>query len=344
MTEEQLANPASILRRSPRKPKPLNRNDTHTPEATLKKLTKLELIDPTSIPPSPSRRRSRAELEADNIEGGEDPKLEDFSESPLKKQRANSNYAAPDKYAHLEKLEDRLRVGLDVVFCGINPGVKSATVGFHFAYPSNRFWRCLHLSGFTTAQLPPSDGPLLPEYFNIGLTDLVDRPTSEERELSEAEKIASVPPFLEKISRFRPRIVCFIGLKMAESVAKRAVRNYAKPKRPKSPTKRSTAGSGAAGGSDARPLKPLPPGGGLLFRMVYDEMKPGPTDPEPIPETLFFAVPSTSGVSTGYNLDNLVAFFAQVKKLADDIKQGVANVDGIPVVRLPLHVLSDTDV
>ncbi|KAK1223840.1 hypothetical protein PQX77_013275, partial [Marasmius sp. AFHP31] len=113
MTEEQLADPASILRRSPRKHKPFNRDDIHTPETPSKKLSKLELIDPTSIPPSPSRRRPLAELEADAIEGGEDPKLEESPESPTKKQRANSRYAAPDKYAHLEKLEDRLRVGLD---------------------------------------------------------------------------------------------------------------------------------------------------------------------------------------------------------------------------------------
>ncbi|KAJ8087307.1 uracil DNA N-glycosylase Thp1 [Marasmius tenuissimus] len=196
--------------------------------------------------------------------------------------------------------------------------------------------------GFTTTQLPPSDGPLLPENFNIGLTDLVDRPTSEERELSEAEKIASVPPFLEKISRFRPRIVCFIGLKMAKTVVKRAVQDYIKPKRPKSPTKRSMTGL-KAGGNNTRPLKPLPPGGGLLFRMVYDEIKSDPTGPEPIPETLFFAIPSTSGLSTAYNLDDLVAFFAQVKKIADDIKQGVANADGIPVARLPLHALSSAN-
>ncbi|KAJ8087306.1 hypothetical protein PM082_006136 [Marasmius tenuissimus] len=114
MSEEQLADSASLLRRSPRKPKPFNRNDTHTPKTPSKKLSKLELIDPTSIPPSPSRRRSRAELEAEeSIEGGEGSKVEGSLESPSKKQRANSSYAAPDKYAHLEKLADRLRIGLD---------------------------------------------------------------------------------------------------------------------------------------------------------------------------------------------------------------------------------------
>jgi len=35
---------------------------------------------------------------------------------------------------------DLLAPGLDVVFCGINPGLYSGAVGHHFARPGNRFW------------------------------------------------------------------------------------------------------------------------------------------------------------------------------------------------------------
>lgn len=38
---------------------------------------------------------------------------------------------------------------LDILFCGINPGLYSGATGHHFARPGNRFWKALHLSGLT---------------------------------------------------------------------------------------------------------------------------------------------------------------------------------------------------
>jgi TDG/mug DNA glycosylase family protein len=35
--------------------------------------------------------------------------------------------------------------GLQVLFCGINPGLLSAATGHHFARPGNRFWPVLLL-------------------------------------------------------------------------------------------------------------------------------------------------------------------------------------------------------
>lgn len=37
------------------------------------------------------------------------------------------------------RLPDRIQPGLSILFVGINPGLKSAQVGHHFAGPSNRF-------------------------------------------------------------------------------------------------------------------------------------------------------------------------------------------------------------
>ena len=52
--------------------------------------------------------------------------------------------------------------GLAVVFCGINPGMTAATVGHHFAGRSNRFWRVIHLAGFTPEEiLPENDRTIL---------------------------------------------------------------------------------------------------------------------------------------------------------------------------------------
>ena len=41
--------------------------------------------------------------------------------------------------------------GLRVLFSGINPSLRTAWTGHHFAHPANRFWVALHLSGFTPA-------------------------------------------------------------------------------------------------------------------------------------------------------------------------------------------------
>ncbi|KAJ6623525.1 uracil-DNA glycosylase-like protein, partial [Mycena sp. CBHHK59/15] len=133
--------------------------------------------------------------------------------SPKKQRRS---YAPPETYAHLHELQDHLKENLDVIFCGINPGKKSAEIGHHFGNPSNHFWWCLHQSGFTDRKLPPEEDVYLPERFSLGLTNLVDRPTSEQNELSNKEQLDNVPTFLSKIARYRPRIVCFVGLGIAK--------------------------------------------------------------------------------------------------------------------------------
>ncbi|WPB75088.1 uracil-DNA glycosylase family protein [Archangium violaceum] len=58
------------------------------------------------------------------------------------------------------KMPDLIAPGLKVLFCGINPSVYSAVVGYHFARPGNRFWPALHASGITHRLLAPSDSTL----------------------------------------------------------------------------------------------------------------------------------------------------------------------------------------
>ena len=59
--------------------------------------------------------------------------------------------------AQNKTIRDVIAPGLRVLFCGINPGLYSAATGFHFARPGNRFWKVLHLAGFTDRQLEPSE-------------------------------------------------------------------------------------------------------------------------------------------------------------------------------------------
>jgi double-stranded uracil-DNA glycosylase len=59
-----------------------------------------------------------------------------------------------------------------VLFVGINPGVRSAETGHHFAGFSNRFWKLLFESGLVPERLTWEDDVRLPE-FGFGITNLV---------------------------------------------------------------------------------------------------------------------------------------------------------------------------
>ncbi len=115
----------------------------------------------------------------------------------------------------LQGLPDILESGLSVVFCGINPGVQAASTGRHFAGRGNRFWRVVHLAGFTPKQISPEDDRTLLQY-GCGLTTAVSRPTARADELSQWEFKAAATEFEQKIERYAPQCVAFLG-KMAIS-------------------------------------------------------------------------------------------------------------------------------
>ncbi|HWU84409.1 MAG TPA: G/U mismatch-specific DNA glycosylase [Rhodocyclaceae bacterium] len=107
-------------------------------------------------------------------------------------------------------LPDVLADGLSVVFCGINPGVVAAASGHHFQGRGNRFWRVLHMAGFTPELMrPESDRELLA--YGYGLTTAVSRPTARADQLSLAEIRASSSGLIDKIKVHQPRYVAFLG-------------------------------------------------------------------------------------------------------------------------------------
>ncbi|MFM0153899.1 G/U mismatch-specific DNA glycosylase [Paraburkholderia sediminicola] len=113
----------------------------------------------------------------------------------------------------LQSLPDILEPSLSVVFCGINPGVLAASTGHHFAGRGNRFWRAVHLAGFTPEQISPEDDRTLLQY-RCGLTTVVSRPTARADELSQSDFKAAAVEFERKIERYAPQCVAFLG-KMA---------------------------------------------------------------------------------------------------------------------------------
>src|SRR4051794_36792622 len=74
------------------------------------------------------------------------------------------------------RLADRIAPDLRVLFVGINPGVRSAQTGHHFAGFSNRFWKLLHESGLVPQPVTFEDDDRLTEW-GYGITNLIARPT-----------------------------------------------------------------------------------------------------------------------------------------------------------------------
>jgi double-stranded uracil-DNA glycosylase len=101
---------------------------------------------------------------------------------------------------------------LDVVFVGINPGLWSGATGHHFAGPGNRFWKALHLSGFTEDRvLSPVEDVTLPQY-GIGVTNLVARTTAKADELTREELQSGAAALAKKLARVSPRAVAVLGI------------------------------------------------------------------------------------------------------------------------------------
>jgi double-stranded uracil-DNA glycosylase len=105
---------------------------------------------------------------------------------------------------------DILAPGLPVVFCGINPSTVAAKSGHNFGSPSNRFWKTLHLAGFTPAQLAATDDRQILRY-GCGITAAAPRATPTAAHLSRAELKRSDGGLRAKVDHFRPHTVAFLG-------------------------------------------------------------------------------------------------------------------------------------
>ena len=107
-------------------------------------------------------------------------------------------------------LPDILAAGLDVIFCGINPGMRAAASGHHFMGRSNRFWKTVHLSGFTPELIDPLDDRNILGH-RCGLTTVVERPTARADEVLRDEFIRSAATLCQKVELLRPRCLAFLG-------------------------------------------------------------------------------------------------------------------------------------
>jgi TDG/mug DNA glycosylase family protein len=108
-------------------------------------------------------------------------------------------------------IRDVIARDLDVLFCGINPGLYSGATGHHFARPGNRFWPALHAARFTPRRFWPWEEQALVA-LGIGITNLVARTTASAAELSANELRAGRVRLARKVRRFKPRAVAVVGV------------------------------------------------------------------------------------------------------------------------------------
>jgi TDG/mug DNA glycosylase family protein len=101
--------------------------------------------------------------------------------------------------------------GLDVLFVGINPGLRSAEVGHNFARPGNRFYPALHAAGFTPRLLAPEEDVDLPAY-GVGIANIASRPTRDAAQLSREELRAGAAELETLVADVQPRLVAILGL------------------------------------------------------------------------------------------------------------------------------------
>ena len=104
-----------------------------------------------------------------------------------------------------------------VLFVGINPGMRSAAIGHHFAGPSNRFWKLLFDSRLVPEPIGTADDHRLPEW-GFGITNLVPRATPGIDTLRPAEYVAGALALRRKVRRWKPNVVALVGVTLCRAV------------------------------------------------------------------------------------------------------------------------------
>ena len=179
-------------------------------------------------------------------------------------------------WSHL-RLKDRIAPDLRVLFVGINPGVRSAQIGHHFAGYSNRFWKLLNDSGLTPEPATYMDDERIPN-LRFGITNLIARPTPGIDELRPAEYVEGWKVLNRKIRRLQPRIVALVGVTLYRAIF---------------------------------PLLPNAPG------TVGRRAKVIGLQPMRIHDAQLFVLPNPSGRNANYSYDEMLNAFVALRRCAD---------------------------
>jgi TDG/mug DNA glycosylase family protein len=181
------------------------------------------------------------------------------------------------------RLKDRIAPGLRVLFVGINPGVRSAQTGHHFAGPSNRFWKLLAESGLVHEPMTYEHDDRLPE-FGFGITNLIARPSPGIDVLKPAEYVEGWKVLERKIEKYRPGVIAIVGVTVYRAILPLIVASEERP-------------PGAS-----RPASAIGP------------------QPHVVHGARVFVLPNPSGRNANYSYAEMLAAF---KALASSLRRGV---------------------
>ena len=110
-----------------------------------------------------------------------------------------------------KRLTDHIRPGVRILFVGINPGLRSAATGHHFAGYSNRFWRLLFESKLVPEPLTYQDDWRLPDW-GLGLTNIIQRPSAGIDALKPSEYATGRKRLVATVQRYHPHAVALLGV------------------------------------------------------------------------------------------------------------------------------------
>ena len=113
----------------------------------------------------------------------------------------------------MQRLHDVALPRPRLLLVGINPGLRSAQVGHHFAGLGNPFWRLLHAAGITPTLLPPEHDSRLAE-LGIALTNVCARPTRSAAELTVRDFDRGWAILVRKCVRMKPGVVGLVGISL----------------------------------------------------------------------------------------------------------------------------------
>ncbi|HEX2056619.1 MAG TPA: mismatch-specific DNA-glycosylase [Nitrospiraceae bacterium] len=118
-------------------------------------------------------------------------------------------------------LPDYVDADVRVLLVGINPGLRSALLGHHFAGYSNRFWKVLYRAGLVPEPITYLDDWRLPNW-GFGLTNLVTRPTASVDQLTKQHYEQGRARLLAKIARYQPPAVALLGITLHSALLQNA--------------------------------------------------------------------------------------------------------------------------
>jgi double-stranded uracil-DNA glycosylase len=126
---------------------------------------------------------------------------------PVRKIVTKPSQGTPSRH----RLTDHIRPGVHILFVGINPGLRSAATGHHFAGHSNRFWKLLYESTLVSEPLTHQDDWRLPNW-GLGLTNIIQRPSAGVGTLKPHEYTDGKRRLVATVKRYRPHAVALLGV------------------------------------------------------------------------------------------------------------------------------------